>query len=228
MTAGSSRDPGRRAGATDLLAPVVRAAQGLTGLTVDREFEERFRRYLELLTLWNKTHRLTGVTTAAEIVRGLFVDSLLFLPLIPPGSVRIVDIGAGAGFPGVPMCIAMPRTQVFLVEARRKPVSFLRTLVRELGLQGLRVAEGRAEELAADVVSAFGPADAVVTRGVGGFGRLLPTAVEFLRPGGIFIASGPPPGSQSRERDVAGLVWTTKDYPGLGLRRQFLIGSRPS
>src|SRR3989304_4405129 len=67
----------------------------LLGRPASKEEQERFAKYLNLLLRWNQTHHLTAFTTQHQIVRGLFLDSLLFLPLLPPRPIRVVDIGSG-------------------------------------------------------------------------------------------------------------------------------------
>ena len=112
-----------------------------------------FPQYLDLLLLWNRAQNLTGFESAPEIVRGLFEDSLLFLPLLPDRPLRVVDIGAGAGIPGMPLRIIDEGIEVTLIESKRKRVSFLRTVRRELGLEkSVVIEEGRAEVLVSEVV----------------------------------------------------------------------------
>src|SRR5262245_23218970 len=191
--AASARSHRHRADVSDVLAPLADAIEALTGRAPEEDNLRRFRRYLDLLILWNRTHRLTGVTAAAEIVRDLFVDSLLFLPFMPHGRGHVVDIGTGAGFPGIPLHLVRPDLSMTLIEARRKPCSFLKVLCRELGLaEGVRIVEGRAESVASDVANTYGQADTVVARSVGSYDRLIPALVDVLRPGGRFVASSSP------------------------------------
>ncbi|HEV8440227.1 MAG TPA: 16S rRNA (guanine(527)-N(7))-methyltransferase RsmG [Methylomirabilota bacterium] len=190
--------------------------------------EERrlFGRYLDLLLQWNRVHRLTGLEAPSAIVRELFRDSLLFLTRLPLGPLRLADIGAGAGIPGVPLRIVRPDISLTLIESKRKSVSFLESLKRELGMPDVRVLEGRAEELLRSDPELSGQFDVVVTRAVGPLRRLLPVARRYLRPGGRFIASGPPPGATDS--------WSTPEspvdvealhVPELDLRRTFLTAS---
>jgi 16S rRNA (guanine527-N7)-methyltransferase len=153
---------------------------------------ERFQQYLNLFLRWNRTHRMTALDSAASIVRDLFIDALLFLPLLPPRPLNVVDIGAGAGIPGLPLSLADPGIAVTLVEARRKRVSFLLATQRELDLHNVAVKEGRAEALLQaqpDLVEAF---DIVVARSVRPAAELLPLALKYLKTGGLFLATGPP------------------------------------
>src|SRR5262249_2320036 len=149
-------------------------------------------RYLGLLLLWNRTQRLTGFDSAAEIGRGLFEDSLLFLPLLPAGPLRVADIGAGAGVPGVPLLIVEPRLSVTVIESRRKRASFLKTVRRELELQDvMEVLEGRAEAVAAEACKA-GAFDAALARSVAPVAELAPVIIGYLKQNGIALVSAPP------------------------------------
>lgn len=211
----------------DLLEGLARTAEVLTGKPLSQEARAQFHRYLDLLLLWSRSQRLTGFESPGEIVRGLFEDSLLFLPLLPGRRpLRIVDIGAGAGFPGVPIRIVDPGLSLTLIEARRKRVSFLKAVGRELGFgASLTVIEGRAEAVVLDLEASF---DVAVARAVGAIGQIAPIALGFLKPGGIFIASGPPADPGQERRAAADVVWEVRDYPALGLKRGFLKTSRKS
>jgi 16S rRNA (guanine527-N7)-methyltransferase len=175
--------------------PFHELAAGITALTgrpATPEDRRRFKAYLDLFLRWNRTHRMTALRSPAAIVRTLFLDSLLFLPLLPPPPAAIVDLGAGAGIPGLPLRLVEPRLALTLVEARRKRVSFLRVVCRELGLDDVVVKEGRAEELIEQDPTLPGSFDAVVSRAVGPVRLLVPVALRYLKPGGVFLASGPP------------------------------------
>ncbi len=135
---------------------------------------------------------MTALDSAAAVVQDLFIDSLLFLALLPPRPLALVDIGAGAGIPGLPLSLADPSIAVTLVEARRKRVSFLLAAQRELALNNVVVKEGRAEvllEQEPDLAAGF---DIVVARSVGPAATLLPLARKYLKVGGLFVVSGPP------------------------------------
>ena len=150
------------------LEHLAHTARVLSGRPIDAKAREQFSRYLDLLLLWNRAQNLTGFESPPEIVRGLFEDSLLFLPLLPDRPLRVVDIGAGAGIPGMPLRIIDERIEVTLIESKRKRVSFLKTLRRELGLEkSVVVEEGRAEALVSEVVRRDGAFDVAVARAVG-------------------------------------------------------------
>jgi 16S rRNA (guanine527-N7)-methyltransferase len=153
---------------------------------------DAFSRYLSLLLQWNRAHHLTGYHTPAQITERLFLDSLLFLQWITPKDGRLLDLGAGAGIPGIPLKIVEPGLQVTLLEARRRRSSFLATVIRELRLEGVEVRWGRAEHLLESEPTLREAFDVVVTRAAGPLEAILRLALGFLAPGGRFIASGPP------------------------------------
>ncbi len=135
---------------------------------------------------------MTALDSAAAIVQDLFIDSLLFLALLPPRPLALVDIGAGAGIPGLPLRLADPEIAATLVEARRKRVSFLLAAQRELDLGNVAVKEGRADVLLEQEPDLAGAFDVVVARSVGPPEALLPLARKYLKAGGLFVVSGPP------------------------------------
>ena len=150
----------------------------------------RLTKYLDLLLKWQKSQRLVGSTEPGWIVENLLLDSLLFLPVLPFPLRTLLDLGSGAGLPGIPLKIVLNEVQLVLVESRRKRVSFLASVIRELGLEHARVVGRRVEDAMDELEGGF---DAVVMRCVGDPGDLLPVASRLVvRPGGVVVASGPP------------------------------------
>jgi 16S rRNA (guanine527-N7)-methyltransferase len=176
---------------SDPLDELMGVLRDLTGRPVGPDDRRRFQQYLDIFLRWNRTYRMTALDSAGAIVRNLFIDSLLFLPLLPHRPITLVDIGAGAGIPGLPLRLADPAIAVTLVEARRKRASFLLAVQRQLDLEDVAVREGRAEALVEEPELAGG-FDVVVARSVGPATALLPLARKYLKPGGLFVASGPP------------------------------------
>ena len=107
---------------------------------------ELFWLYLQELLEWNKTFSLTGIKNPDDIIIKNFIDSLTPLPYLD-SSGKLLDIGSGAGFPSIPLKIACPELEVQLVEASRKKVSFIKHLIRTLGLEGVSVLHSRVEEM---------------------------------------------------------------------------------
>lgn len=129
------------------VASLVRAL----GVTLDASQIDALERYAALLREWNERVNLTAIVEPREIATKHFLDSLAGLAVRSwRGDERVVDVGTGAGFPGVPLAIALPRLRLTLVESVAKKVRFLEALRDALGLGSVAIAHARAEELAHD------------------------------------------------------------------------------
>jgi 16S rRNA (guanine527-N7)-methyltransferase len=136
--------------------------------------------YLNLLLKWNSKINLTAVRDVEEIVSRHFGESFFAARhLFPDNSVTasVIDIGSGAGFPGLPLKIWAAGCELTLVEANRKKMAFLREVIRAIGLSGVSAVAVRAEDLEAEV-------DLVTLRAVERFEDILPVALSLARPGG--------------------------------------------
>ena len=174
-----------------------------------------FRKYLDLLLKWQRVHRLVGSARPEWIVENLFLDSLLFLKVLPAHVASVVDVGSGAGFPGIPIKIVRGPLAVCLLESRERRVSFLSAAIRELGLPSLSVFGGRAESVPASMRARYG---AAVTRGAGDPTEVMPVAARLVRPGGVVICSGPP-----APRPLAVGAWLEVDGFRVGSVRRFAV-----
>src|SRR5580704_11745430 len=195
----------------------------VTGRSTTAEDLRQFTTYLDVFLRWNRVHRMTALDSPVAIVRELFLDSLLFLSVLPAGGLTVVDLGAGAGIPGLPMRLAQPQIRMTLVESKRKRVSFLRTVCRELGLVDVEVEEGRAELLALRDPELRGVFDVAVSRAVGAPEALLPLALPYLKRAGILVVSGPPGHS-----DHHGCEEIQVHIPGKTRHRRFLRARKGS
>jgi len=209
--------------ASDSIDDFFKAFPVLVGRAATPTERSAFDRYANLLLHWNRTHHLTALRTRGAIARGLFLDSLLWRALLPRPPLKALDIGAGAGIPGIPLRLVEPALSLTLMESRRKPASFLRALLRELDLRDVAILQGRAEAIILEDIEISGIFDAVLTRSVGLNTKLIEAAVGYLRPGGSLIASGPPQGTRTRPLGWSGAEWRTIEYPLLGLTRRFLV-----
>jgi 16S rRNA (guanine527-N7)-methyltransferase len=210
--------------AADSLEDFFKAFPALLGRAATPTERNAFGRYANLLLLWNRTHHLTALKTRADIARVLFLDSLLFRALLPRVPLRILDIGAGAGIPGVPLRMTDPGVTLTLIESRRKPVSFLHALIRELALPDIAVLHGRGESLLAELPELQGKFDVVVTRAVGLGSGVIDMATAYLKSGGKLIAAGPPVGRTMPKIDgPTPAEWKKIEYPKLGITRAFLV-----
>lgn len=137
--------------------------------------------YLEILLDWSSRTNLTRIQTPRDIVLEHFLDSAMGLELIPEGPMRLIDLGAGAGFPGLVLKILRPELSVDLVESTKKKASFLDFLIGKLGIRGIRVFPERAQALAK--LPQFESAYEVVTaRALGPYAEALGLAIPFCRP----------------------------------------------
>ena len=211
--------------APDPLGELSDAIAAFTGQAPRREVRERFARYLELLAEWNRTHDLVGLDKPMDVVRVLFIDSLFFLSLLPPTRpLRLVDIGAGAGIPGMPLYLVEPEIELTLMESRRKRVSFLSALKRELDLPRVTILEGRAENILMESPEIAGQFDVAVARAVSPTPGFITTCLQYVEPQGRVILAGPPPVPElpplpSGVRSE----WVKVPYPGGSRRRLFLV-----
>ena len=117
------------------------------GLGLPASAEAQLEAYLALLAKWNRTYNLSAIRDPAQMVTHHLLDSLALLPHLPPELETLVDVGSGAGLPGLPLAIARPGTAVVSVEASQKKASFQQQAKIELGLTNLRVHCGRVEAL---------------------------------------------------------------------------------
>lgn len=148
---------------------------------------DQFACYQKELLAWNTKINLVSEKSAADIVGRHFLDSLTALQFIDTQQARVLDIGSGAGFPGLPLKIARPTLELFLMESNRKKVSFLKHIIRELKLEGISVAHQRAQSLIKNKIwhEFF---DIVISRAAFHLPELISFSAFFLAPGGRFIA----------------------------------------
>lgn len=160
-------------------------AAGL-GITLPPGAVAAFAVYAGLLQQYNRHINLTRITRPLEVAVKHFVDSLAALPLIHPDAV-ILDMGAGAGFPGLALKIAQPRTRVLLVDSRQKKVHFLQHVIRELGLQQITAEHARLEDprFQARYANTF---EIITTRALGALPTLIDWAAPLLTLNGRLIA----------------------------------------
>jgi 16S rRNA (guanine527-N7)-methyltransferase len=154
------------------------------GLEVDPAALPRLERYADRLLAWNRKVNLTAITDPAELAEKHLVDSLAILPEVD-GSPSLLDVGSGAGLPGVPLSIARPALEVTCCDAVAKKVAFVKAVAAELDLRvrGLAVrAEGDPER------EGLPRAAVVVSRAFADPARWLPLAARYLLPGGRVLA----------------------------------------
>ena len=156
------------------------------GLELTGQQSEQFLRYQQELLDWNTRVNLTSITNPEEVLIKHFLNSLVFADGLDTPEARLLDIGAGAGFPGLPLKIVRPQWHVVLLEATGKKVKFLQHIIETLQLKDVVAVHGRAEELAhkAEYRGSF---DVVTARAVASLPDLLEYAAPFCRIGGQMI-----------------------------------------
>lgn len=150
--------------------------------------KQQFNKYYELLTEWNKVMNLTGITEYDEVNEKHFVDSLAIVKAVDMNGVSsVIDIGTGAGFPGIPLKIAFPQLHVVLLDSLNKRIKFLDAVIEELGLEDIITLHGRAEDYARkeEYREKF---DLCVSRAVANLATLSEYCIPYIRVGGIFIS----------------------------------------
>ena len=160
------------------------------GLSLDAVQLAQFEVYYRELAAWNGRINLTSVIAYEEVQFKHFLDSLTLLPALGqslPPDARVVDIGAGAGLPGLPLKLAGPGIHLALVESTGKKTAFLRHVVATLGLSDVEVHTGRAEELA-HRPELRGSYDLALARGLARLPTLLEYTLPFTRVGGLVAA----------------------------------------
>src|SRR5260221_1449344 len=160
------------------LQELVQATHDLLNLDLTVEQQHAFELYTRELIDWNERVNLTAITDPLAIEMRHFLDSLSVLKAVslPPGT-RVIDVGAGAGFPGLPLKIVCPQIQLTLLEATGKKTTFLQHIISQLNLSQVKIANARAEEAGQD------PAhreqyDLVLARAV----AHMPILAEYLLP----------------------------------------------
>lgn len=181
---------------TEFAAQLIGEGASTLGIDLSVKQQESFLSYLSLLLFWNSRLNLTSIRDPELIVRRHFLDSIAIIRFLSPVG-RLLDLGSGAGFPGLPLKIVLPQKEVVLLEARRKKANFLREVVRKLNLKGVEVIEGRAEEMNAEDI---GPFDEVVTRAFGSVDIFLQISFPLLRSKGRSLMMHGPEGERLLEQ----------------------------
>lgn len=178
---------------------VLRDAARALRLRLTEDDLHRFRQFGALLLRENAHINLTAITEPERVELLHFADSLAVVPAVDEyvrliggdvamlSQVRVLDVGSGAGFPGIPLAIVRPRVSVALLEATGKKVAFLRRAADELGLDNITALNLRAEE-AAQHPTLRGHMDIVLARAVARLAVLLEYCLPFVRPGGFVLA----------------------------------------
>lgn len=204
-------------------------AEGLAALgeqgNVPGRVEEKLRRYLALLGKWNRVYNLTAITDPGQMITQHVLDSLAIAAPLDPllaekANPRVLDVGSGAGLPGIPLAIARPAWQMTLLDANSKKTAFIAQAAAELGLPNVTVATARAE---AFVGAAF---DVIVSRAFSSLRDFVAGTQALLGPGGCWAAmKGGVPHDELRELPAGVGYWDIRrlQVPGLDAERHLLL-----
>ena len=173
-----------------------------------------FEAYRETLLLWSSKMNLVSLQSELDLPVRHFIDSLTLLPYLPAGPGTLLDIGSGAGFPAIPVKIFRKDLHVTLLEASRKKCSFLKEVIRRLGLREIAVLNCRLEELLKkELKPSF---DVIVSRATLKLPELLQGGLPLLKPGGVLAAMKGP----GLEEEAAAL-------DSLNNKKYRIVGSYP-
>ncbi|MCI9190857.1 MAG: 16S rRNA (guanine(527)-N(7))-methyltransferase RsmG [Lachnospiraceae bacterium] len=158
------------------------------GLSLSERQAEQLIRYYEMLVKWNQVMNLTAITEFGDVMKKHFTDSLSLVKAYDmKGASSLIDVGTGAGFPGLVLKIAFPGCRVTLLDSLNKRIQFLNAVIKELGLTDVEAIHGRAEDLArpGELRESF---DLCVSRAVANLATLSEYCLPFVKKGGFFIS----------------------------------------
>lgn len=175
----------------------------------DEEQIRKFQKYYELLVEWNSFMNLTAITEKQEVILKHFVDSLALMHFMKLKDQTLIDLGSGAGFPGIPLKIANPGLKITLVDSLQKRVRFLDTVISELKLTGIRTVCSRVEDLAhqPEFRERF---DLCTSRAVANLTTLSEYSLPFVKRDGYFV----PYKSEKAEAELSDASYAIKILGG--------------
>lgn len=158
------------------------------GIELSEKQLEQFKKYYDMLIEKNKVMNLTAITEWEEVIDKHFIDSISLVKAIDlSGDKYVLDLGCGAGFPGIPLKIAFPNLKIVLLDSLNKRILFLKEVIEELGLENIEALHGRAEDYARkpEYREQF---DYCVSRAVANLTSLSEYCIPYVKEGGYFIS----------------------------------------
>lgn len=171
------------------LDKMIKGAENL-GISFSKEQIDKFYYYYEILNEWNKVMNLTAITELEDVIYKHFIDSLSLVMAVKEIGEResnLIDVGTGAGFPGIPLKIIFPKISVVLLDSLNKRVRFLHEVIEKLNLTEIEAVHGRTEDFGQDRIyrEKF---DYCVSRAVANMATLAEYCIPFVKTGGVFVA----------------------------------------
>ena len=155
-----------------------------SGFSVDNEKKEKMLKFLELLYEKNKVMNLTAIRDKKGMIEKHFIDSLFLTEIIKKDEQKLIDMGTGAGFPGLVLAIYYPEKEFLLVDSVRKKTEFINEVIENLELKNVKTSSERAEELIKNKRETF---DTALCRGVANLRIILEYMIPFIKVGGKFL-----------------------------------------
>jgi len=155
-----------------------------SGFSVDNEKKEKMLKFLELLYEKNKVMNLTAIRDKKGMIEKHFIDSLFLTEIIKKDEQKLIDVGTGAGFPGLVLAIYYPEKEFLLVDSVRKKIEFISEVIENLELKNVQTSSERAEELIKNKRETF---DTALCRGVANLRIILEYMIPFIKVGGKFL-----------------------------------------
>ena len=169
---------------------------------------EQFYEYMKLLLEWNEKINLTAITETNDIILKHFIDSLTILKYVNEKN-NIIDVGTGAGFPGIPIGIIKEKNKITLLDSLNKRILFLEEIIRKLNLKNINTIHGRAEEIGQDKISRE-KYDIAVSRAVANMTTLVEYLLPLVKIGGICICMKGP----QVEKELEDAEFAIKEFGG--------------
>jgi 16S rRNA (guanine527-N7)-methyltransferase len=190
------------------------------GVATTPALRDSIRAYVELLLRWNQKIALTTITDPLEILRRHFGESLFAVNEVPIRHGRLADVGTGAGFPAIPISMAVPELECVLIESNQKKAAFLAEVIRTLNLKRIQIFRGRMESYAVSTQNF----DFTVSRALGMHQTFLEWSAHHLKPDGTVIYWI---GDEDGARIAKGAGWTWRALSKIpdSQNRSLLIGS---
>lgn len=165
---------------------ILKAGGKELGLAIGDKELSSFLSYLKELKEWNKKINLTAITDDKDIIIRHFLDSLTLASFLS-GKETLLDIGSGAGFPGIPLNIVIPDLKVTLMDSVNKKIIFMRHIIRTIGLKNIEAVQARAEDK--ETITKFAAYfDVITSRAFAGLGSFLDIALPYAKKGGALLA----------------------------------------